>query len=82
ERLVVTSPERLINLSDVDEVLPMGWERANAPERFQQRLARYERLLLEEAMQAHGSTRAVAKALGLSQSSVVRKLKRGQEAAP
>ena len=36
----------------------------------------YERRILQEALLKHGTTRAVAAALGLNQSTIVRKLSR------
>ncbi|WP_150326514.1 helix-turn-helix domain-containing protein, partial [Enterobacter hormaechei] len=44
---------------------------------FRQRVDRFERRLIEDAMRKYGNTREVARALGISQSSVVRKLRRG-----
>lgn len=74
ERLVVTSPGELVGMAELEDVLPRD-EVGSSPGTFKARLARFERGLLEEAMREHGSTRSVAAALGLSQSSVVRKLR-------
>jgi PAS domain S-box-containing protein/TyrR family helix-turn-helix protein len=74
ERLVVTSPGELIGMHDLDGVLPRELLGSSSGT-FKQRLGRFERILLEEAMREYSSTRGVAKALGLSQSSVVRKLR-------
>jgi transcriptional regulator with PAS, ATPase and Fis domain len=48
------------------------------PNTFRQRVERFERRLIEDALRQHGNTREVARVLGLSQSSVVRKLRRGK----
>jgi transcriptional regulator with PAS, ATPase and Fis domain len=45
---------------------------------FRDRVERFERRLIEDALRKHANTREVAKALGLSQSSVVRKLRKGK----
>jgi transcriptional regulator with PAS, ATPase and Fis domain len=45
------------------------------PHPFRQRLEDFERGLIKAAWREHGSTRGAAKALGISQSSVVRKLR-------
>ena len=75
ERLIVTSPEPLIGTEQLDAVLPTDAAGAADPLAFRQRLGEFERRLIEEAWQEHGSTRGAAKALGISQSSVVRKLR-------
>ena len=75
ERLVVTSPHPLIGLQDLDGVLSVDTERGSSRGSLRERLERFESGLLEDAMRAHGSTRGAAKALGISQSSVVRKLR-------
>jgi len=76
ERLVVTSQDDVIEPEFLDGVLPAGAFRTERSD-FRGRVERFERRLIEDAMREHGSTRDVAKALGLSQSSVVRKLHRG-----
>jgi transcriptional regulator with PAS, ATPase and Fis domain len=76
ERLVVTSQNDLIEPEFLDGVLPADALDAE-PHTFRGRVERFERRLVEDAMRKHGNTRDVAKALGLSQSSVVRKLRRG-----
>lgn len=77
ERLVVMSPLPLIGPPDLDGVLPADAGRAGGPGTFRERLERFERTLVQEAIKVHGSTRSAAMALGISQSSVVRKLRRG-----
>jgi transcriptional regulator with PAS, ATPase and Fis domain len=76
ERLVVTSQDDVIEPEFLDGVLPAEAFRTERSD-FRGRVERFERRLIEDAMREHRSTRDVAKALGLSQSSVVRKLHRG-----
>ena len=76
ERLVVTSPQPLIGVADLENVLPPESGALAKRGTLRERLERFERTLVEEAMREHGSTRSVASALGISQSSVVRKLRR------
>ncbi len=73
ERLVVTSPETLIGAEQVDAVLPGEAFAEVGAGAFQHRVEQFERRLVEEALRRHGSTRGAAKALGVSQSTVVRK---------
>jgi transcriptional regulator with PAS, ATPase and Fis domain len=61
-------------MAELEDVLPRDVV-GSSPATFKERLAWFERSLLEEAMREHGTTRSVAAALGLSQSSVVRKLR-------
>ncbi len=75
ERLIVTSPDAQIGTEQLDAVLPADAADAARPNAFRQRLDEFERRLIEEAWREHGSTRGAAKALGISQSSVVRKLR-------
>lgn len=76
ERLVVTCESDVIDSDLLDGVLPQ--ERLEGePNTFRQRVERFERRLIEEAMRKTGNTREAARLLGLGQSSVVRKLKRG-----
>ena len=74
ERVIVTSEADVIGPEFLDGVLP-GEVFDEEPSTFRQRVERFERRLIEDAMRKHGNTREVAKALGLSQSSVVRKLR-------
>ena len=76
ERLIVTSPADLVGLEDLDAIMT----RASPPPRPDAGLLRTRRdqlelELVEDALRRHGSTRAVAKALGVSQSTVVRRLR-------
>jgi PAS domain S-box-containing protein len=78
ERLVVTTVGDVIEQVDLIDPFDAasGDDPAEAePGDLKLRVARYEERLLREALKKHGSTRAVAKALDISQSSVVRKLK-------
>ncbi|MEJ8839999.1 sigma-54 interaction domain-containing protein [Ramlibacter sp. AN1133] len=76
ERLLVTSPGDLIGLQDLEAVLPAsgGSDTAGMKPKVQE----LERRLVEEAMREHKSTRAAAIALGISQSTVVRRLRAPQ----
>lgn len=76
ERLVVTSPQDLISVADfrgiveveagitslVDPGLPL-----------KEAVGQFEKRLVEDALQTHGSTHKAAKALGVSQPTVLRK---------
>jgi transcriptional regulator with PAS, ATPase and Fis domain len=77
ERVIVTSEADVIGPEFLDGVLP-GEVLDEEPSTFRQRVERFERRLIEDAMRKHGNTQEVAKALGLSQSSVVRKLRLGK----
>ncbi|BEU25577.1 sigma 54-interacting transcriptional regulator [Paraburkholderia caribensis] len=77
ERLVVTSESDIIDPEFLDGILP-GEVLETEPSSFRQRVARFERRLVEEAMRKVGNTRDAATLLGLSQSSVVRKLRSGE----
>ena len=78
ERLVVTSQNDVIEPEFLDGLLPSDMLAASAGG-FRDRVERFERRLIEDALRKHANTREVAKALGLSQSSVVRKLRRGNK---
>lgn len=77
ERLVVTSENDVIDPEFLDGMLPSELLETE-PNSFRQRVERFERRLVEEAMRQVGNTRDAASLLGLSQSSVVRKLRRRQ----
>lgn len=81
ERLVVTSPGELVGVSELDAVLPAASVQRCESGSLKDRLDRFEQRLIQEAMLEHGSTRRVAKALGISQSTVVRRLRQGGSAA-
>jgi len=76
ERLIVTSESDVISPEFLDGVLPREVLDAQ-PNSFRQRVERFERRLVEDAMRQVGNTRDAARLLGLSQSSVVRKLRAG-----
>jgi PAS domain S-box-containing protein len=76
ERLVVTCESDVIDTDFLDGVLPAEVLEAK-PNSFRQRVERFERRLIEDAMRKAGNTREAARLLGLGQSSVVRKLRRG-----
>ena len=78
ERLVVTSQNDVIEPEFLDGLLPSDMRDASIGG-FRDRVERFERRLIEDALRKHANTREVAKALGLSQSSVVRKLRRGNK---
>lgn len=76
ERLIVTAPEPLIR----SEYLPAslrshGIEEEEAGLDIKTRAARFERRLVQDAVERYGSTRAAAAHLNMSQSTVVRRLK-------
>ncbi len=77
ERLVVTAPESLIR-SDSLPTLLRSTELENDFARLdiKARSAHFERKIVNEAVERYGSTRAAAKHLQVSQSTVVRRLKK------
>jgi len=75
ERLVVTTPSDLIDADDLPDNLTASAIRTVAHRSgFRAKVAQFERQLLLEAMKRYGNTRAVARNLEVSQSTVVRKL--------
>lgn len=75
ERLVVTSENDVIAPEFLDGMLPVEVTESE-PNSFRRRVERFERRLVEDAIRTAGNTRDAARLLGLSQSSVVRKLRR------
>ena len=77
ERLVVIGDQMEITADDVESAI--HGERVS-PEKevgnLQDMLDAYERTILENAVNKYGSSRKIAKALGISQPTVLRKLKR------
>lgn len=75
ERLVVTTPTDLIDAADLPDYLsvPVDMVLGDDPD-YYAKVAQFEKQLVAEALKKYGSTRAVAKQLKLSQSTVVRKL--------
>lgn len=76
ERLIVTSEQEEITWSD----LPFISEQPNLSEHYslKKTLEEVERKIILEKMQIYKTTRKVAKALGISQSAVVKKLQKYQ----
>jgi len=61
----------------LDDVLPVA-RLYEEPYSFRRRVERFERRLIEDALREHGNTRDVARTLGFSEPSVVRKVRRGK----
>lgn len=75
ERLVVTTPEPLIRADSLPALLhPEQHARETAAD-MKSRTAVFERRLVQEAVERYGSTRAAARHLRTSQSTIVRRLK-------
>lgn len=80
ERLVVTVPDSLIRADNLPATLQAPHENdQEAGLDIKARAARFERKLVQEAVERFGSTRAAAKHLKISQSTVVRRLKSRDE---
>lgn len=84
ERLVVTAIDDLIGLDDLPTPLAVTVPALPDELSLDARMRSYELALIEEAMHRFGTTRAAARHLGISQSAVVRKLKKGpsEDGAP
>ncbi len=81
ERLVVTARGDVIEPIDLpSHARPRPGRTAGPDQGFESRLLDFSNGLVTEAMQRFGSTRAAARHLGISQSSVVRKLKEASRA--
>lgn len=79
ERLVVTSPEGAITRGQVFSALELGSQTnsSNSQEGgLKHRVAAYERELILQALEQHGSIRKAAQALGLDHSTLVKKCQR------
>ncbi|MBX9869884.1 MAG: AAA family ATPase, partial [Burkholderiaceae bacterium] len=76
ERLVVTTPDALIRVDSLPTSL-LGFSVAtdDASVGIKTKAIQFERKLIREAVQNLGSTRAAAKYLKISQSTVVRRMK-------
>jgi len=79
ERFVVTAVEDTIGLHDLPARLAGQPAELPLDGRLETRLTGYERKLVQEAVKRFGSTRAAARHLGVSQSTVVRKLRQAKE---
>ncbi|ABR91389.1 sigma-54-dependent transcriptional activator [Janthinobacterium sp. Marseille] len=78
ERLVVTAPESLIRSDSLPTLLRSSeLESDLARLDIKARSAHFERKIVKEAVERYGNTRAAAKHLQVSQSTVVRRLKDG-----
>ena len=73
ERLIVTSPNDVIDHLDAQHV--PGLQQSSEIRRLHEQLQNYEGEILRNALQRLGTTRKVAKALGISQATAARKLK-------
>jgi len=76
ERLVVTAPHDLISIDDLRAVFerePAAAALAGAGLPLKEAMGHLERQLIKEALQTHGSTHKAARALGVSQPTVLRK---------
>ncbi|WP_300670012.1 sigma 54-interacting transcriptional regulator [Desulfoluna sp.] len=80
ERLVVITPGELIGISDIPEAIrhPGGKSRLNCltGKTLKEILEEVESRAIKEALDTHGTTRKAAEALGVNQSTVVRKASR------
>ncbi|MED4907099.1 sigma 54-interacting transcriptional regulator [Brevibacillus centrosporus] len=75
ERLVVTTYHDSIDVGDLPSFLQQVFP-ASEPASLKEAVARLERTMITNAIQAHGTTRAAAEALGISQSAIVQKMKK------
>ncbi|MGO0059141.1 sigma-54 interaction domain-containing protein [Brevibacillus fluminis] len=77
ERLVVTTYHDTIDVGDLPAFLQQVLPSAE-PASLKEAVAKVERSLITKALQTHGTTRAAAAALGISQSAIVQKMKKLQ----
>jgi transcriptional regulator with PAS, ATPase and Fis domain len=76
ERLVVTTPEPLIRAEYLPALLqPEATQTRESDADMRARTAVFERRLVQDAVERYGSTRAAARHLRTSQSTIVRRLK-------
>jgi len=73
ERLIVTSRDDVID--NLDGYQLPGTQRGSETRSLQDMVQNYEKEILVNALQRHGTTRKVATALGISQATAARKLK-------
>ena len=80
ERMVVTAPGELITVGELPQHMQSREQSVAAPElldgSLRATLEEVERRIITEALKKYGSTRKAAKALGVNQSTVVRKMQR------
>lgn len=76
ERLVVTAEQSLITLAQLPVELRVEGAVGRAGASLKEQVDTLEQRLIEEALAVHGTTRAAAKALGIDQSTLVKKQQR------
>ncbi len=83
ERLVIVGKDDLISLEDIPRHVfepnyqsPLNTRETKENDKLRASIAVYEAKILEEALKKYGTTYKMAKALGINQSTVVRKLKK------
>lgn len=75
ERLIVTTPDALIRAESLPALLRPETHLRESAADMKSRTAGFERRLVQEAVERYGSTRAAARHLHTSQSTIVRRLK-------
>jgi len=75
ERLVVTTFHDTIDVGDLPPFIQQIFP-ASKPKTLKEAVAELERSLIIDALKKHGTTRAAAKFLGISQSAIVQKMKK------
>lgn len=82
ERVIITSPQQEISANDLPDSLkkasPLAWiqQDAHGCKTLPQLLESIEKEWIHRALQKHGSTRKAAKALGMTQSAIMRRIKK------
>lgn len=76
ERLMVSTPQSEISLKDLPEYLRAQSAKADHGLNLKDRVLAFEKDLIISALNIHGSTRATAEALGVEQSTLVKKIAR------
>ncbi|WP_010111149.1 sigma-54-dependent Fis family transcriptional regulator [Acinetobacter sp. P8-3-8] len=76
ERLMVSTPQSEISLKDLPEYLRAHSVESNHGLNLKDRVLAFEKDLIISALNIHGSTRATAEALGVEQSTLVKKIAR------
>ncbi|HEY6773923.1 MAG TPA: AAA family ATPase, partial [Oxalicibacterium sp.] len=75
ERLIVTTPDAQIRAESLPALLRPETHLRESAADMKSRTAGFERRLVQEAVERYGSTRAAARHLHTSQSTIVRRLK-------